>query len=159
LIQSVAALRDAGLVVPLTIIGIGSEKAALEKLVVAEKLENLVRFAGSLRGEALATELNRHLILVVPSRWQEPFGVVAVEGIACGCLVVGSSGGGLPDAIGSCGKTFKNGDAADLSRAIREVLENGDSAQQFQAAVSSHLNRHRAEVVAAQYLQIFERLR
>ena len=34
-------------------------------------------------------------ILVVPSRYDEPFGVVALEGIASGCVVVGSNRGGV----------------------------------------------------------------
>ena len=39
-------------------------------------------------------------VLVVPSRWKEPFGMVAVEGLACGCRLVVSEGGGLPEAAG-----------------------------------------------------------
>jgi glycosyltransferase involved in cell wall biosynthesis len=152
LIQSLARLRDAELVLPLTIIGTGSEEEALKKLVAAEKLDDLVRFAGALKGEALARELNRHQVLVVPSRWEEPFGIVALEGIACGCLVVGSKGGGLPDAIGPCGVTFRNGDVVDLARAIRAVLE----IQHSPGTILNHLNCHRAEVVAARYVEIFE---
>ncbi|MCB0164419.1 MAG: glycosyltransferase family 4 protein [Anaerolineae bacterium] len=37
-------------------------------------------------------------ILVVPS-WQEPFGRVAVEGMAAGCTVIGTRAGGLPEII------------------------------------------------------------
>lgn len=37
-------------------------------------------------------------ILVVPS-WNEPFGRVAVEGMAAGCTVVGTLAGGLPEII------------------------------------------------------------
>ena len=158
LIRSLAILRDAGLRLPLTIIGTGSEEAALKKLITAEKLDDSIRFAGTLKGEALASELNRHQVLVVPSRWEEPFGIVALEGIACGCQVVGSSGGGLPDAIGACGETFKNGDAADLARALRKVLENSAVTPAYQTVVSHHLNAHRAEVIAARYVEIFEGL-
>jgi glycogen synthase len=158
LIQSLAMLRDAGLVLPLTIIGVGPEAESLKKLAAAKGLGDLVRFAGALTGEALARELNRHQVLVVPSRWEEPFGMVALEGIACGCLVVGSAAGGLPDAIGACGGTFKNGDALDLTRAIREVFEKRKAIQHSQAEIFDHLNRHRAEVVAAGYIEIFERL-
>jgi glycosyltransferase involved in cell wall biosynthesis len=156
LIQSLALLRDAGLMLPLTIIGDGSEETALKKLAAAKGLENLVRFAGMLKGEALATELNRHEVLVVPSRWEEPFGMVALEGIACGCMVVGSASGGLPEAIGSCGVTFKNGDTVDLARAIREVLGEKEIAKNFPASASAHLAGHRAEVTAARYIEIFE---
>jgi glycosyltransferase involved in cell wall biosynthesis len=158
LVQSLARLRDAGLALPLTIIGTGPEEAALKNLVIAEKLEGLVRFAGALRGDALARELNRHEVLVVPSRWAEPFGIVALEGIACGCPVVGSAGGGLPDAMGQCGVLFKNGDVEDMTRAIREVFGQRQDLQYFQATVADHLKAHRMEVIATRYVEIFERL-
>lgn len=37
-------------------------------------------------------------ILVIPS-WREPFGRVAVEGLAAGCAVIGTNVGGLPEII------------------------------------------------------------
>ncbi len=49
---------------------------------------------------------------------------MALEGIACGCVVVGSEGGGLKDAIGPCGDTFRNGDAADLARVLGHRLRH-----------------------------------
>jgi glycosyltransferase involved in cell wall biosynthesis len=158
LIRSVAILRDAGLALPLTIIGTGSEDAALKKQVADLHLEELVQFAGALRGEALARELNQHEVLVVPSRWAEPFGIVALEAIACGCLVLGSAGGGLPDAIGGCGITFKNGDADDLARAIREIVTKPDLIDRCRQAVFGHLNKHRSETVARRYEKIFEQV-
>jgi glycosyltransferase involved in cell wall biosynthesis len=157
LIHSLSLLRDTGLSVPLTIIGSGPEENELKKLAAILKLDGLIRFAGALKGKALAQELNRHKALVVPSRWEEPFGVVALEGIACGCLVVGSSAGGLSDAIGKCGITFKNGDATDLARSIRKILESHEH-REHNGVVSDHLHRHRAEVVAERYLRIFEHL-
>jgi glycosyltransferase involved in cell wall biosynthesis len=158
LIQSLARLRDAGQALPLTIIGTGPEEAALKKLAATGSLDGLVRFIGALKGEALARELNRHQVLVVPSRWEEPFGIVALEGIACGCVVVGSAGGGLPDAIGPCGVTFQNGSVNDLTRAIREVLDGGAVTERFHQAAADHLNRHRVEVIAAQDIEIFEQV-
>jgi glycogen(starch) synthase len=158
LIKSLAMLRDAGLPLPLTIIGTGPEDAALKKQVADSNLGTLVQFAGALREEALARELNRHQVLVVPSRWPEPFGIVALEAIACGCLVVGSAGGGLPDAIGGCGITFKNGDAVDLARAIREIVTKPDLADRCRQAVSGHLRNHRSETVARRYVEIFEQV-
>jgi glycogen synthase len=155
LIQSLAILRDAGLVLPLTIIGTGPEEAALKKQVADLHLEELVQFAGALRGEALARELNRHQVLAVPSRWAEPFGIVALEAIACGCVVVGSAGGGLPDAIGGCGITFKNGDADDLARAIREMVTKPELAARCRQVVPDHLRNHRSETVASRYEKIF----
>ena len=159
LIDALALLRDTGLILPLTIIGSGPEEGMLKQQVVSVKLESLVRFTGPLIGEALVCELNRHQVLVAPSRWEEPFGIVALEGLACGCLVVGSEGGGLQDAIGPGGKIFKSGDVDSLAFAIRQVLEEREFLSADTPAITEHLHRHRVEQVAAKYLEIFENAR
>jgi len=158
LIQSLAGLRSRGFMPHLTIIGTGSEEDALKEMVAEEKLDDQVHFVGALKGEALAKELNRHQVMVIPSRWEEPFGIVALEGIACGCLVVGSGNGGLPEAIGPCGVTFQNENVAELSQAIQKVFEKREMIQRSPEIISNHLNRHRVEVIAAQYLEIFKSL-
>ena len=66
-------------------------------------------------GPDVVALLNRHLIIVVPSRWQEPFGLVALEGIACGCVALGANCGGLPNAIGGAGATFLHEDVDDAA--------------------------------------------
>ena len=91
---------------------------------------NQVIFAGLKRDEELLILLRKHKVLVVPSMYDEPFGVVALEGIACGCVVVGSAGGASPEAIGPCGITVPNGDAGALAQALEQlllILTNGSS--------------------------------
>ena len=100
--------------------------------------------------------LNRHRILVVPSRYNEPFGIVALEGIACGCVVVGSRGGGLKEAIGPCGDTFRNGDAADLARVLGRLLRRPELDAEPLRQAAGHLARHAGERVAAAYLREIE---
>ena len=106
------------------------------------------------RGAELAALLNRHQVLVVPSRWAEPFGIVALEGLACGCFVIGSEGGGLKEAIGPGGITFVNGDASALAGALQKALVNRLPVDR--PAVAAHLARHRPSAVAAGYLQELE---
>jgi glycogen(starch) synthase len=158
LIQSLAKLRGRGFVPRLTIIGTGSEEDALKEMVTEEKLDDQVLFVGALKGEALAKELNRHQVMVIPSRWEEPFGIVALEGIACGCMVVGSENGGLPEAIGPCGMTFQNENVVDLSQAIQKIFEKRETIQHSPEVISNHLNRHRVEAIAGQYIEIFKSL-
>jgi glycogen(starch) synthase len=137
----------------LTVIGSGPEETRCREACAAAGLESQVEWAGSTHGEALALVLNRHRVLVVPSLWREPFGIVALEGAACGCAVVGSVGGGLPEAIGPCGRTFPNGDAAALARALRATLDDNTGPT---PAVQEHLRRHTPAVVARRYLDILQ---
>ena len=133
----------------LTIIGDGPERATLEK----QAADLQVEFAGSRHGEELANLLRQHEILVVPSLWQEPFGIVALEGIACGCVVVGSAGGGLTEAIGPCGVTFPNGDARALADAIARLLDNPAERERLRQTAPNHLARFTPRRVAALYLE------
>jgi len=47
--------------------------------------------------------MSRAAIVVVPSRWQEPFGLTALEAMACGAALVCSGRGGLAEVVGDAG--------------------------------------------------------
>lgn len=155
LLDALAALETRGLRPECTFIGDGPERSALERRAADLGLAGRARFTGFLRGRALHAELARHRILVVPSRWKEPFGIVALEGIAAGCAVVGSSGGGLGEAIGPCGRTFANNDADALTGTLRELLENPAEVDACVARGTEHLGRFSVERLCDRYLDAF----
>lgn len=157
-IEAVKLLRDMGIQATLTIIGEGSELTALKSQSERLGLESAVEFAGQLTGKDLVNQLRQHKILVVPSRWAEPFGIVALEGAASGCIVVGSSAGGLTDAIGPCGRTFPNGDVNGLVEVLRELLSNENERDRIRLAAKDHLAIHTPSQIAARYLEVFEGL-
>lgn len=140
----------------LTIIGTGPEEQVLRTLARELDLLEQVEFAGEKSEDELAMLLNQHRIMVVPSRWAEPFGVVALEGIACGCAVVGSEDGGLKEAMGPCGITFKNGDQASLAAALEQLLRDPVLEESLRRAGPAHLLRFKANEVARVYLQLIE---
>src|SRR5262249_13134764 len=80
LLRALKRLQNENLFPALTIVGSGPEEQSLRKLTSELALDRQVTFAGQKSGTALAEILNRHRIMVVPSRWPEPFGVVALEG-------------------------------------------------------------------------------
>jgi glycogen synthase len=156
LLHALHSLREEHMAPELTIIGSGPEEQALRGLVWELGLGERVEFAGEKSGPELVSLLNEHRIMVVPSRWSEPFGVVALEGIACGCVLVGSEDGGLKEAMGPCGITFKNGDPASLAAALRHLLRNSDLERSMRAAGPAHLERFKARTVAQGYVQLME---
>jgi glycosyltransferase involved in cell wall biosynthesis len=158
LLNALGNLKQLGITPQLTIIGNGVEEANLRQQVKQLDLVTQVDFAGVKAGHELAQLLNAHKILVVPSLWQEPFGIVALEGIACGCVVVGSEGGGLKDAIGGCGVTFPNGNVEALTQILFDFLVNPDQLLTYRTEAKSHLFRHSKTKVAEEYLQVFERV-
>jgi len=155
LLQALAFLHRGGLSPSLTIVGSGPELFGMQEMTARLGLSEQVTFAGPKGGAELVSLLQEHKILVIPSRYDEPFGVVALEGIACGCIPVGSSGGGLPEAIGPCGVTFPNGDAGALGQLLEKLLGSPDERQRLVANAPQHLEKFRSSVVAAAYIALF----
>lgn len=156
-LDALALLAKQGLRPQLTITGDGPEKSRLETAVDRLGLQSQVTFTGALKGQALAQEFRKHRIQLVPSRWAEPFGIVALEGAACGCFVLGSQEGGLADAIGPCGATFPNGDTNALAELISQSIQNKLTIPS-KTVVEAHLRKHHLETVTDAYLSLFHRL-
>jgi glycosyltransferase involved in cell wall biosynthesis len=159
LLEALARPEMAQLPAALTVVGEGPERARLEAQAARLGLAGRVHFAGLRIGEDLVRLLNEHRVLVVPSRYDEPFGIVALEGIACGCVVVGSRGGGLADAIGPCGRTFPNGDAGALAALLRDLLRDPAAIAQQRGAATAHLAAHSSTRVMDAYVRVFESAR
>jgi glycogen(starch) synthase len=142
----------------LTIIGSGPEEAALREQAVVHGLTEQVTFAGPKHDHELSKLLNTHRIMVIPSRCHEGFGIVALEGIACGCIVVGANGGGLPEAIGPCGLIFPMGDVPELASRLEYLLANESVCQALQSHAKLHLVGHYPAHIAKGYLDVFHKV-
>jgi glycosyltransferase involved in cell wall biosynthesis len=140
--------------ISLTVIGEGKDFEKLKLYAIAAGIEKIIRFEGSLTGEKLVACLNQHKYMLIPSRWQEPFGIVALEGLACGCIPIVSDGGGLPDAVGKAGLVFKRGDLQDLVNAIKSLLGDEFLQKRLRFEADAHLKAHSSKVIAKQYFDI-----
>lgn len=156
LLRSLVQLRAGGLKPSLSIAGYGPEERALRSYCRENRLQDQVTFEGKLTGVDLVALMNKCKIMVVPSR-SEGFGIVALEGIACGCAVVASDTGGLPEAIGECGITFRSGDGSDLSRALKWLMTDQDRMKLMLSTRDAHLGRFKRREVAKQYFAVIER--
>lgn len=156
LIDAIGSLKQIGKQLSLTIIGVGDEDERLRAQSKRLGVEDQIQFKGRLVGEALVQEISRHHVMVIPSRWKEPFGIVALEGLACGCAVIGSDGGGLPDAIGPCGLTFPNGNLDELVNAIDRLVSSLELRKQLLDHAPDHLTLFTQESVATRYLEVLQ---
>jgi glycosyltransferase involved in cell wall biosynthesis len=154
-LRALAILKQEGLNPSFTVIGDGPEMPALKQLTAELGLTDQVDFQGTIR-EGRGKIVARHRIMVVPSIWEEPFGVVALEGIAAGCAVIATRGGGLPDAVGPCGILVPNGDVKALASALKNVITDSSLREKLTAGRKHHLEHFQPEVVAKRYLEVFE---
>jgi len=159
-IDTLNLLKERGKIYNLTLIGDGPEKQNLIDKVKKWELTKQVKFAGLLRGEELVKTLNQHKVMLAPSLWKEPFGIVALESIACGCIPITTNTGGLIDAVGPCGLTFPTpkGDVTEIARLIELVLENDDKPMQLRSHAQQHLQQYTAQNLVKKYIQLFENI-
>ena len=154
-LRSLAMLKAEGVCPSFTVIGDGREAPKLKRLTAELGLSEQVRFLGAMR-EGRGKEVARHKVMVIPSIWEEPFGVVALEGLAAGCVLAASAGGGLPDAVGPCGLLFPNGDVAAMAAALKELLTKPALGEKLMTERDRHLENFKPEVVARKYMEVFE---
>ncbi len=103
--------------------GDGGLRAQMESLAKALALDN-IHFLGHQTQLAVADLYNLADVSVVPSRI-EPFGLVAIEALACGTPVVATNAGGLPDFINDkVGQLVEMEDHNALADALIEELES-----------------------------------
>jgi len=108
------------------IAGDGELAAPLQKQAKECKLKD-VHFMGHLACMQLRNLYSTADVSVVPSR-REPFGLVAIEALACGCPVVATNQGGLTDIINEkVGALVDVDDAFGLAAAIQNELYRTDS--------------------------------
>jgi len=106
--------------------GSGPEKDRLHSIVSQLRLENHVRFIGSHKYSHMPALHNLADIFVLPSqparRWQEQFGYVLVESMACGKPVISTQSGSIPEVVGNAGTLVPPNDYLALGHAIGDLL-------------------------------------
>ena len=112
--EAVEIWRRAGTSLPLVVAGAGPERARLPTL---EGLEP----RGWVPHDQLAPLFARARALLLPGRWQEPFGIVGLEARALGVPVVAWHSGGVEEW--HPGPLYEWGDLDGMAAALRAAVE------------------------------------
>lgn len=139
----------------LNIIGDGAESERLKEKVKALGLAQQITFLGFMQGEALARMLNRHRAMIVPSMGVEGFGIVALEGLACGCRMLVSNAGGLAEAVNGHGDVFEMGDVDALCGLLERCLAEAGAGEEMPQERIDYLRAQSKKMVARRYLEAF----
>ena len=103
-----------------------------------------VAMRGHQPNDVVLAAMGRAAIVVMPSRWQEPFGLVALEAMAAGAALVCSGSGGLREVGGDVVR-YAQAEAGAVAAAI-EALARDDAGRAALAAAG----RARAEGFGAE---------
>lgn len=112
--------------VRLHIVGDGPESKDLRQM---GSNDTRIQFHGFLTGEALEKMYQKANVAVVPSVWNEPFGITIIESLKYGTPVIGSNIGGIPETIehGYNGLLFEAGNVTELKGILENLIENPEA--------------------------------
>ena len=160
LIEALAPVRDVWLLV----VGSGPEQARLKQLAAAT-LPDRHRFVGHVASMDMPGWVQAADVLVLPSLrtpgWQEQFGRVLVEAMACGIPVIGSDTGEIPRVIGDAGVVVRERDVPALTRAIERLIASPElrgelGARARQRVLESWTHERIAAATADFYRELLE---
>lgn len=125
-VEAFGAVRERFPDATLVVAGDGTERPALERLVQELGLGDAVTFTGWVPPDAVPRLMAEASLVLVPSRWQEPFGLVGVEASLQGRPVLACAVGGLREAVedGVSGRHVPPDDPAAFAAAAIDMLSD-----------------------------------
>ncbi len=154
----VEALSDLPDFCRVVFIGHGPMKSELEELAIRLDVINRVIFKEALPPQDVPFEMQKMDVFVLPSltrpNWMEQFGRVLIEAMACETPVIGSSSGEIPRVIDRAGLIFPEGNAQELSRSIRKLIDDSELYVQLATKGRQRVLEHYTQERIAQ--QIYE---
>jgi glycosyltransferase involved in cell wall biosynthesis len=142
----------------LRIVGDGPDRPYLTKLCKDLKIEHLTEWTGFKCGKELQEIVRAGGIFIIPSRWEEPMGVVALELMAAGKPLIVSLRGGLSECAGDACLTFPNGDPLALAECMETLSEDIPLQKDLIGRALDRVKRFRTNESISAYLNLFNNL-
>ena len=161
LIKAFAKVRQQIPEAKLLIAGEGIERGNLENLVEELNLQDSVSFLGHLSRASLESKFNQAWVQVIPSRWAEPFGLVAAEAQMRGTAVIASNMGGLAEIVrhGETGFLVPPDRVNLLAKNLIAILQDKQLAEKFgELGRKIVLDNFSEDVYVENFLALYQKL-
>jgi glycogen(starch) synthase len=140
--------------------GTGTAEAELKKQARDLHLTGHGTFLGWIGDDMLHSLYRVADVCIVPSIY-EPFGLVALEAMASGCLTIVADTGGLREVVpgdGSVGLRFRSRDSDSLGEMLEDVLSDDEARARVVAAAREHVLQFDWAEVGAKTRELYEGL-
>lgn len=161
LLEALDSLVQQGCSPRLTCVGDGPDREAFEQQANLLGLRNLVETTGFLAPGEVRFLMQQSTCLLLPSEYEEVFGIVGIEAQAMGLPCVASNAGGISEWCrdGWNGLLVPPGDVKALSLAILRIHHEGGLSIRYQKNGLQHQRTHfSAEAVMPALLETYEDL-
>ena len=106
--------------IPLTLYGTIEDPTYFDTQIVPLLGEN-VRYGGLLQSTDLTDAIALASVLLFTPLWDEPFGLAAIEAMACGLPIAAIENGAIREVAGDLAR-YAGADAGELAKALREAI-------------------------------------
>jgi glycosyltransferase involved in cell wall biosynthesis len=157
LIDAIKLLGDSGLDIKLVIGGDGPEREKLRNQVETLKLRNHISFHGWVEDVSFFLSQGRYFVL--PSL-DEPFGIVILEAMARGKVILASRSEGPKEILdSSTAWMFELNDPVSLAEAVRQAILNpGSSTEKARASLEKYRSTYSPERIIPVYVALYHEL-
>lgn len=158
-LRAVAALRKQYPDITLTIVGSGSEEANLRELCNTLDISECVHFTGRLSNKDTLAEMAAAEIFIMPS-YPEGLGIVYLEAMASGCVVIGTQGEGISGVVshGESGFLVPRDDIDTIVQWVDRCFRDPPLMQRVACAGKSIARSLTWDHNAEQYVKLFKEL-
>jgi glycosyltransferase involved in cell wall biosynthesis len=126
-----------------------SNKDYFEKMIRPQVDGKLVEYVGPADLAAKNELLGHSMAMLFPIQWQEPFGLVMVEAMACGTPVLAMPGGSVPEVV-------KDGVSGYVCRSVRDMAKRAQNLKFDPATVRRYVEEHfSVEKMAREYAALY----
>tara|TARA_B100001059_G_C17825613_1_gene581178 strand:+ start:389 stop:1483 length:1095 start_codon:yes stop_codon:yes gene_type:complete len=112
-----------------------NENTSLYANTVIKKFKSIgsqAKFYGYQDNRFVQEKMKSASIIVIPSIWEEPFGLVAAEAMSNGICIIASRVGGIPEIVQSNGILINNINNKKLSEKLDHLIENETLRKDYQ---------------------------
>lgn len=139
------------------VVGEGPEKHKLKKMTAALDLENIFVFAGSFPYDKMVAVYNLADVFVlgsIPTKtWQEQFGMVLIEAMACGLPVIATKTGTIPEVVGDSGMLIAANDWVGMARALEKMAADPQKAKELGKKSEQRVRKYFSQTISAKKIE------
>ncbi len=107
----------------------------------AESIKNRIVFTGFINYKSVPSYLKMADIAVVPSMWEEPFGLTIIEAMAAGLPLITTRSGGIPEICEGIATIVEKENIVDnLATAIKDLYVHPEKREQIKMSSLTHSN-------------------